>query len=401
MSRLRLGEAIIMPLVFVHGVNVRKDASYEVNQAARDALFRQYALSAICAKPSHSAIENPYWGQYGADPAWHFASLPDSKYQTFGQSDTIYDQILSETAWDVQVSAPDRVLLSIANVSLERAVNCLWCAAACTDTGKPVSLALAQLSAKALLYAQEHQNPSWLAGLTDDSQFVETLLTVLESWQSASGGIEAFGLSTLWDHMKTSAQELAQRAAGLLVNPSARVVRPWVNYKLIIFLGDVFVYLRDRDAAGGGKIVNEVVTAFRRAEQAKNTDDPKLVIVGHSMGGNIAYDILSHFAPDIRVNLFLTVGSQVAMFEELKLFKASSPTIAAPSTVPPLQNVDRWINVLDLNDVLAYSTGKIFAQSSDTTFDNHVPVWASHTTYFSSPLFHRRLQRRLLENDTQ
>jgi hypothetical protein len=389
-----------MPLVFVHGVNVRKDASYEVNQAARDALFRQYALSAICAKPSTSSIENPYWGQYGANPAWHMASLPDGKYQAFGQSDTIYEQILNETAWDVEVSALDKVLLSIAHVSLERAVNCLWCAAAYTDTGKPVSLALALLSAKALLYAQGHPNPSWLAGLADDSQFVEKLLTVLEAWQSESGHIEAFGVSSLWDHMKTSAQELSQRAAGLLVNPSVRVVRPWVNSKLMIFLGDVFVYLRDRDAADGGQIVNEVVAAFRRAEHAKSTDDPKLVIVGHSMGGNIAYDILSHFAPDIQVDLFLTVGSQVAMFEELKLFKASSPTIAAPSVVPPLQNVDRWINVLDLNDVLAYSTGKIFSESLDTKFDNHVPVWAAHTTYFSSPLFHQRLQLRLLENDT-
>ncbi len=130
----------------------------------------------------------------------------------------------------------------------------------------------------------------------------------------------------------------------------------------------------------GPKVTHCGRCAFRRAEKARNANDSKLIIVAHSMGGNITYDILSSFAKDLHVDLFLTVGSQVGMFEELKLFKASDPGVKGPATVPRLKNVDKWINVLDPNDVLSYSTGKIFASSKDTTFDNQAPVWAAHTT---------------------
>ena len=55
--------------------------------------------------------------------------------------------------------------------------------------------------------------------------------------------------------------------------------------------------------------------------------DEKLIIVAHSMGGNIVYDILTHYMPDLVCDLFLTVGSQVGLLEELKLFHASDRAI--------------------------------------------------------------------------
>jgi hypothetical protein len=56
-----------MPLVFVHGVSVRKDENYGVNEEARDGLFRKYALTAISSDSSQIAFENPYWGGFGGE----------------------------------------------------------------------------------------------------------------------------------------------------------------------------------------------------------------------------------------------------------------------------------------------------------------------------------------------
>jgi hypothetical protein len=85
------------------------------------------------------------------------------------------------------------------------------------------------------------------------------------------------------------------------------------------------------------------------------------------------------------------------MFEELKLFKSSDDQIGNPSKVHRPQNIKRWINVFDLNDLLAYSTGRIFEGSVDFKFDSETPAWSAHTTYLASPEFHQRLQHRIAE----
>ncbi|WP_433971405.1 hypothetical protein [Tunturiibacter lichenicola] len=384
-----------MPLVFVHGVNVRKTANYEASQASRNELFRKYALRAICANPAAAIIENPYWGQFGANARWRLASLPSEGYESFGQRDSIYEQILEDAGSDVQANSEDQTLLAIARISLVRAVDCLWRAAACTDLDEPTAKALAEFSELAIEYCGSNSPVDWLEQVRNDNEFVEKLLRNVEEWKSQPALVETFGIGAIMAHLKTATFQISQRAARMLVNPAVRKARPWVNGKIAIFLGDVFVYLKDRDMEGGGKILNTVRGSLRRAHEARAEGDDKLVVIAHSMGGNIVYDILSHFDPDVQVDLFLTVGSQVGMFEELKLFKSSDDNIGIPSKVPLPHNIKRWINVIDPNDLLAYSTRRIFDGSVDFTFDSHTPVWSAHTTYLASPVFHQRLQHRI------
>jgi pimeloyl-ACP methyl ester carboxylesterase len=123
--------------------------------------------------------------------------------------------------------------------------------------------------------------------------------------------------------------------------------------------------------------------------------DGPLVVVAHSMGGNIAYDILSHFRPDLHIDTLVTVGTQVGLFEELKLFASSNrdlPTPAVPR-LPALPNVDRWINVVDRGDVLAYRADPIFDGVDDYEYPSDAP-WA-HGAYFRQPNFHERLASRV------
>jgi hypothetical protein len=386
-----------LPLVFVHGVSVRDGRQYAENQRTRDGLFRQFALSKVVRNPAKAHIENPYWGKFGANPAWQGASLPDKAYETFGSAGTVFEEILVDLAADIEAPAQDKVLLSMARLSLLRAINCLWTAGAFTDSGAPAGEALADLSVRALRYASANPQPAWLNEVRDDDEFVDKFLTELTAWAPETPLVESFGVSDIWNHLKTAAVNLANSAAALVTNPSTRAVRPWVNSRALLFIGDIFVYLKTRDEALGGPIVGEVKGAFERAAKARNADDSKLIVVAHSMGGNISYDVLTSFAPDIQVDLFLTVGSQVGLFEELKLFKNSNPALQAPSLVPKPPNIKKWINVMDLTDVLAYSTARIFENSLDTKIDNHVPVWSAHSMYFYQPTFHQRLEARLEE----
>ena len=81
------------------------------------------------------------------------------------------------------------------------------------------------------------------------------------------------------------------------------------------------------------------------------------MIVGHSLGGVITYDILTHFAPEIAVDVFVSVGSQVALFEEMTLYRESRdglPTNPPADRLMRPKNINRWLNVLDGNDVFSF-----------------------------------------------
>ena len=115
------------------------------------------------------------------------------------------------------------------------------------------------------------------------------------------------------------------------------------------------------------------------------------------MGGNIVYDVLSHFRPEIQCDLFLTVGSQVGFFEELKLFRSSDKTIPNPgqNRIPLIPNIKRWLNVFDPIDVFGYSTSRIFEGSQDFEFSTETSALSAHSMYFYRPSFHERLNVRL------
>jgi hypothetical protein len=383
-----------MPLVFVHGVNVR----YTPNPVpqdiqTRDALFRQYALPDV-ADPTTATILNPYWGRLGATFYWKHASLPKAKYEPFGAGGGVLEQLLFESASDITAPAANQVLATLARRSLVRAVDVLWAAGAYTDSGEAVAGELATLAPAALAYANANPNPPWLPAVKTDEEFVDKLLTAIQT--PTPGGPQSFGGRGLWNHFTTAVTDIGNSAAAFVLNPIARTVRPYLHHAVSVFVGDVLVYIRSRQQANGGPIVAEVKAAFERAVAAKTQHDKPLIVIAHSMGGNISYDVLTSYAPQVEVDLLVTVGSQVGMFEELKLFTVSDTKIEAPKKVKRPDNVKRWINLIDPNDPLAYAVSEIFDDTIDATFDSEAPVWGSHTSYFVRPYFHERLRARIL-----
>lgn len=100
-----------MPLVFVHGVNVRDNEEYYREEKIRDGLFREFILKGSFGNPN-ATILNPYWGKHGAKYYWDHKSLPQSGEEAFG-SDEKLAEIIADIVPDV-IAEPHQLLSIIA-----------------------------------------------------------------------------------------------------------------------------------------------------------------------------------------------------------------------------------------------------------------------------------------------
>lgn len=390
-----------MPLVFIHGVGTREGPGFEDSVAARDALFRRFMLARSVPDPAAVAISNPYWGRYGARPAWGHASLPGDPVEALGPE----DEDLAVVGGSLLEDRPpeEAPLLATARRSLEEAVDLLWAAAAEGDGGSADELA--SLAVRAVDYARGDADKGWLREVATDEEFLAELERRVEAWTPTDATpaegpeYEALGASESWARI----EEAADRVKGFVGRLAGRAVveaaRAPAHRRTAMFLGDILVYLRRRGTAEApGEIVLEVAGGLEAARAAADPADPRLIVVAHSMGGNIAYDLLTHFRPDLEVDVLVTVGSQVAFFEELKLFAESRedvPRTPATDRIARPKNVGRWINIFDRNDVLGFVAEGVFGGVEDYEYSTGKGMLFAHTTYFLRPSFHDRLGERV------
>jgi len=162
------------------------------------------------------------------------------------------------------------------------------------------------------------------------------------------------------------------------------------------FFGDVFVYLDTRgDRANPGQILQVIRNAIRQAT-ARKPGEP-LIVIAHSLGGVICFDLLSFYCPEVAVDLFVTVGSQVSQFEEIKRFKTSDPAIPSarrPRAAAP-GNISHWVNVFDEVDIFAYACDKVFDRVIDFRYDTRTYTIKAHGAYLEQDRFYSRLRARI------
>lgn len=75
--------------------------------------------------------------------------------------------------------------------------------------------------------------------------------------------------------------------------------------------------------------------------------DEKVVIISHSLGTIVAYDLMRRLRHQVKVKLFLTAGSPLGI--EIVKRRLGPPLICLP-------NVDRWLNISDSEDFVALET---------------------------------------------
>jgi hypothetical protein len=395
-----------MPIVFVHGVNNRKGPSYDAGQKVTETFLRKHLPGATINNKVLASVPKvwfPYWGDLGTTFAWDMASLPEGDLQNLGGGAPVELQPLLGHVRDAFPDLPkNQPLLALAKKNLTLAVDVVN-DLALDNAGAGQERDVAAFVVVSSAYAEANPAPPWLAQITTDEQFLARLHAELQG-QAAVQALGGFG--TVFNKIVLGAQKLKQAVgnmAGKAVDKSGDFLstkllaasRDSLNATLGRFFGDVFIYLDGRGSnAAPGPIPRVVIQAFDEAKQ--DAPSEPLIVIGHSLGGVISMDLLSHFRADLEVDLFVTVGSQVAHFEEIKLYKESKKTVVKPQKATTPANIRRWINVYDEVDIFSYAVERVFDRVNfDVRYDTGTYTIKAHGAYFQQNRFYERLRARI------
>jgi hypothetical protein len=157
-------------------------------------------------------------------------------------------------------------------------------------------------------------------------------------------------------------------------------------------------------AAAPGPIPRVLLDELALAQTNKTTRGGEpIVLLTHSMGGQIAYDAVTSFLPaansNIKVDFWCATASQVGFFEELNMFIASSPDFSKASgkrTPVGKAHLEHWWNLWDRNDIISFTTHGIFADGiDDEEYWSGTSLAAAHGSYLERPSFYRRFADKL------
>jgi hypothetical protein len=148
------------------------------------------------------------------------------------------------------------------------------------------------------------------------------------------------------------------------------------------FIGDTMVYLNDR-----ARFLDAFYSTAVTAMQESTTP---LWIVGHSLGGVMAFDLCCR-EPALPVARLATVGSQVGLFAEADLLEQRNAAAVKNERRVVPENVGQWINVYDENDMLSYRTAGIFDRGEDEEIPSGVLFPASHLAYWDNATVYNRI----------
>lgn len=108
--------------------------------------------------------------------------------------------------------------------------------------------------------------------------------------------------------------------------------------------------LQDRTDCRAKEVICQDLAAALRKHRRK-----KIMLIAHSMGSIIAYDVFTRYAPGVPVHTFVTVGSPLGLpivkskiFSEREKGPSAQPSIKTPESV-----TSGWYNLADLKDKIA------------------------------------------------
>lgn len=368
-----------MPIIFIHGVNTRIDEAYHQDRLDRTRQIETLLRPKLPKPFADMAVVEPFWGDDGA----HAGSSVLVPKASGGNAEPLGSgaEANEGTAPDL-VDVIDTLLLAwmepVAGHDLPDA-----------QTFESVTNALWGLREDPMLLAHVAGAPDREAIVTAVDEALRKRLAEAEAGARASTSAEAYGggilkragenLKRVFNHpyvkrpVSTTAGSLTRRAA---------------HGRFAMFLGDVLVYLKTRgDISKPGPIVQKVLAELP-------TDDESVLAITHSMGGNIFYDVVTHFAPGLKVAAWLSVGGQVGFFEYQRLFLASQQgRFSGQKVKKPI--VGPWLNVFDPVDPFAFLAKPVFEGVEDFEFTTGSSILSAHGDYFIRENFYVRAGERL------
>jgi hypothetical protein len=384
-----------MPLVFVHGVATRQSPEYQAVVRQRNMLFKTLVL------PADARIFDPDWGSNGVHFSPNLPWLPEpGAAESFGVGGA---------------QGGGTGISRIASIKPEQAIDLAFAAGlarraqTATKLGRTDEALLPddiEAFKAAVRYLETGADRTAFGASDTDKTFLTTLASEIKP--HAEGPVrEAMSLSDGLSWIGQGLRDLVDPVRNATSDAVLRLIRRPLSQQVALFLGDIFVYLRWREVDGAGakpnRIFAPIIADLGKAAALRSPADP-LIVVCHSLGGVILYDLLSDPASvakiesasgtKLKVDAWVTVGSQPGLFADMKLYSTAP---GAGGLLPRPPPVRAWLNVYDYTDVLSFRCAKIFADVEDLEFDNVAGLFEAHSAYFTRPSFYQRLRKRLNE----
>ncbi len=420
-----------MPILYVHGVNVRSRDGFR----AIEGYLRRYLAPIIAADPDQVLIDDAFWGPDGVRFAWGGISRPLSRILGMGAGATelsaiegaLTAAVFQETLHRIpaptvppssggglissgatspsSTSPPTTAAVHLHDLSPEQISDLLAAAIAAQIPDDPEQQTLLILAADTVAHQADLISTLTAAG-SPQAELLE-LLERVQRQAAQDTGLLGQGFGDWFERLQDRLGEGLNRALDLpsyAISVVAAEIRKPLNELISVFIGDVFTYLSGRgNATVPGVIPEHLITKLKQAQANKQARGGEpIIILTHSMGGQLVYDAVTHFLPnrpelsDIKVDFWCASASQVGFFEEAKLFLASLPQHQTGNPAPfPHANLGVWWNVWDHNDFLSFTAKDIFAQLDDAPFDSGMSLLAAHGGYLQRPSFYRRFAAKL------
>jgi hypothetical protein len=392
-----------MPLVFIHGVATRQSPGHRAQVHQRDALFKQLVL------PGDTEVFDPDWGSDGVkfDPTLPWMPEPGG-VQAFGTRQAGPVGTAQVGIGRLATLNPGRAIDVAFEAGLAKQVD------TATRTGNPAeALTTKELEVfeAAVRYLEAGADKTAFDPLGSDAEFISALALELKLHVPNKGpAAEPMGpISDALQWLSQGLKDLVRPIRNTTSDAVLRVVRRPLTEQVAFILGDVFVYLRGRETGGvtgtANRIFAPIMADLVKAARLRSPADP-LILVCHSLGAVILYDLLSDRAAvakietdsgfDLNIDAWITVGAQPGLFADMGLY-GTVPGTTADGRLPRPAPVRVWLNVYDYTDVLAFTCKKIFNDVEDFEFGNITGLFSAHTSYFQRPSFYQRLRARLNE----
>lgn len=425
----------------MHGVSVRDERGWE----HLELLLRRYIAPAISDDPSGVSITRCYWGEFGARFRFGGVSIPNSplrimlKDRSLSKFTKAQLGKLKETSQQainkvkMSSSGPHTVSprqesmvvvdgtegdnaepaeeFKLSSLSPENLSNLLAQSVVSSGELDGEGTVLATLAADEI--AHEDSTFSALRNCKtaqEEAKLMRELVVARYEKLKGSISLNRKKLPVLKEGILVNLLESVARTvhgAGFAMTRAAAEVRNPLNQFVTTFIGDVFAYLMERgDHRAPGWIPSTFIAALSEAQQNKiERGGEPLIVMSHSMGGQIVYDTVTHFLPkmdeckDIRVDFWCATASQVGLFEELKLFLESKEDFGLSTgqcvPYPDAEHLGYWWNVWDHNDFVSYSAASIIEKVDDEPYSTGMAIVSAHGGYLQLPSFFRRFAKKL------
>jgi hypothetical protein len=430
-----------MPIVYVHGVSVRQDPPYPPQT---EVYLRQLIAPALAPDdPGGVEIVRANWFADAVRLAWNGRSIPAARSALLDEQ--------NPASWSApEQSGPERAI-AVAELGAALAGIRAGPGGRLLDAGgPPPAPRLSDFSPDELSSfltavlesggeegerADAHQR-ALVALAADDvarspaarrelarsesrEAELEVLLRRIErryKQGSARAGRRptTLGPFELLADLRQGVGEALERAGSLPGYAATRALGPalqGLNGQLAIFMGDILTYLHGRGTPEApGPIPSHLLAGLARAREIQRARDGEpIVVLSHSMGGQLVYDLVSAFLPrsespdlrEARIDFWCAAASQVGFFQEIKVFLGGGPD--DPFGAPPRRPVpfpDRrylggWWNVWDPNDYFSFTAEGIFEQVDDFAFGSGLSGLRAHGGYLIQPSFFHHFAARL------